>query len=158
MPSSWSTQKVRPFRLISSGGDPTSALARDKIVWQVGSFSLSRSLPLRRALALFAELCFEQADDRGQDRDDQDQDDDQLEMLLDCGDAAEEIAQEGEEGGPYQASQDTEGGEASPAHSGDARYEGHEGPDEREEASQDHGQGAPLVDQALGLGDSFGGQ
>ena len=107
---------------------------------------------------LAAELCLEQANDRGQDRDDQDQDDDQLEMLLDCGDAAEEIAQEGEEGGPYQAAQDTEGGEASPAHSGDARYEGHEGPDEGEEASQDHGQGAPLVDQAFGLGDSFGGQ
>ena len=106
---------------------------------------------------LFAELCFEQADEGRNQRQHENRNDDQLEMLLHGRNAAEEVAEQREQGGSAQAAEHGERGETAPTHAGNAGNERHERADEREETAEEHGERAPLFDHAFGFGEAFGG-
>ena len=76
-------------------------------------------------------------------------------MLLHCGNAAEEVAHEGEQGRPAQASQYGERCESAPTHAGNAGNEWHECADEGEESTEEHCQRPPLLDHLFGFFDTF---
>ena len=107
---------------------------------------------------LLTELSLEQADDRRNQRQHENRNDDQLEMLLYGRNAAEEVAEQREQGGPAQAAEHGERGETAPTHAGNAGNERHERADEREEAAEEHGERAPLFDHAFGFGEAFRSQ
>ena len=104
---------------------------------------------------LLAELGLEQTDDRRNQRQHENRDDHQFEMLLHGRNAAEEVSEQREQCGPREAAQHGERRETAPAHAGNAGDERHEGADEREEATQEHRQRAPLLNHLLGLFDTL---
>ena len=78
-------------------------------------------------------------------------------MLLHEGDAAKEVAEQCEQRRPGDAAEDVEDHEVAPVHATHTRDEGHEGADEGEEAPEEDGEVAPLVEEGLGLGQALGG-
>ena len=78
------------------------------------------------------------ADYCGDDGDGYDADDDELEVLLHGRDAAEEVAEQGEQRCPCDAAEDVERDEVVPLHPSHAREERDERPDEWEEPTKEY--------------------
>ena len=76
-----------------------------------------------------------------------------LKVFLHCGDAAEEVSEQGEQRTPDQPSKYAERREPVPFHTRNAGEERHKSTDKGEEASEEYRKRTPLVYHSFGFGD-----